>query len=170
MSIVSEIERKVCAMPKQFRDWFAEFYHATCSGEGRQMTDEEVETSVSTWQAATAAADAEWRGVVEKATALCDQMARDGYQNAKLEAVRELREALVQAEKLMGRKQMTQKPDNPQAFPCQGTADGMTLRDYFAAAALPSIILSLPITGDGDTQAASVAYTYADAMLKAREA
>lgn len=42
-------------------------------------------------------------------------------------------------------------------------------RDELAAAALPSIILSLPITGDGDAQAASVAYTYADAMLKARE-
>lgn len=73
---------------------------------------------------------------------------------------------------------MTQKPDNPQAFPSLGEGfgnplyhdAGMTLRDYFAAAALPSIILSLPITGDGDAQAASVAYTYAEAMLKAREA
>lgn len=123
MSIVSEIERKVCAMPKQFRDWFAEFYHATCSGEGRQMTDEEVETSVSTWQAATSSADAEWRGVVEKLVTAGDELstkcakyrhAHDAYGDGHKSTGRAwdemrradecMRDALAQAEKLIGRK------------------------------------------------------------------
>lgn len=52
MSPVSDIERKICAMPKRFRDWFAEYYHATCSNGGRQMTDEEVETSMAAYNAA----------------------------------------------------------------------------------------------------------------------
>lgn len=41
---------------------------------------------------------------------------------------------------------------------------GMTLRDYFAAAALTGIIHNYDIE-----QAAEVAYSYADAMLKERE-
>jgi hypothetical protein len=71
---------------------------------------------------------------------------------------------------------MTEKPDNPQAFPLPindlGDAgyEGMSLRDYFAAAALQGMI-------SGKTQGFSTgqstfpreAYEYADAMLKERE-
>lgn len=66
---------------------------------------------------------------------------------------------------------MTQKPDNPQAFPCQGTADGMTLRDYFAEAALEGM---MPNSNEGFRMAwadyAEASYAIADAMLNAREA
>jgi hypothetical protein len=44
---------------------------------------------------------------------------------------------------------------------------GMTLRDYFAAAALQGL-LSDSNTGGSDSQFAESAYAYADAMLKAR--
>lgn len=53
--------------------------------------------------------------------------------------------------------------------------DGMTLRDYFAAAALPACIASFdrgrsPVgtTRDVDALVASIAYACADAMLRER--
>jgi hypothetical protein len=48
---------------------------------------------------------------------------------------------------------------------------GMTLRDYFAAKAMQGIFASgnLPKSAQDD-ELASVAYTMADSMLKAREA
>ena len=54
------------------------------------------------------------------------------------------------------------------AFPSHGTMgevvqEGMSLRDYFAAAALQCLL------GKGFEMAAKQAYEYADAMLKARE-
>ena len=69
------------------------------------------------------------------------------------------------------------------AFPIQGhstrngqgfqlvMADGMTLRDYFAAKALQGMFASgnLP-KSVSDEELAAVAYQTADAMLKAREA
>ena len=64
---------------------------------------------------------------------------------------------------------MTTTPDNPFAFP-QGSFDGMTLRDCFAAQALPSC-LSASAGQDGcyDYVAAAIgAYMVADAMLAAR--
>jgi hypothetical protein len=45
---------------------------------------------------------------------------------------------------------------------------GMTLRDYFAAAALQGCLANLESTKTRDA-VASNAYAYADAMLKARE-
>ncbi len=58
---------------------------------------------------------------------------------------------------------------NPQAFPTHPDAplscDGMTLRDYFAAKALPFLMAAYE---DMDA-IAGVAYKMADAMLKARE-
>ena len=52
---------------------------------------------------------------------------------------------------------------------------GMTLRDYFAAKALPSILAPNPSTGqyaqiDDFPACAVVAYAMADAMIKARNA
>jgi hypothetical protein len=44
----------------------------------------------------------------------------------------------------------------------------MTLRDYFAAAALQGMLTDSCIQGS-DSQFAESAYSYADAMLKARE-
>ena len=44
-------------------------------------------------------------------------------------------------------------------------ADGMTLRDYFAAKALQAILNDAEIFWEG---AAPLAYQYADAMLKER--
>ena len=49
-----------------------------------------------------------------------------------------------------------------------GTEDGMTLRDYFAAAALQGIISNLQNPTE-DMQIATLAYGMADAMLAARE-
>jgi hypothetical protein len=42
----------------------------------------------------------------------------------------------------------------------------MTLRDYFAAKAMQAMV---PLDGVTPQVAASIAYTFADAMLKARE-
>ena len=55
--------------------------------------------------------------------------------------------------------------------PAGNSADhfGMTLRDYFAAAALQGNIAHPEVTGNRDDIARD-AYKYADAMLKAREA
>ena len=95
-----------------------------------------------TWQAATASTEAKWRGLVEKlveALKLAEYefneiRARDGapqhihwFEGRPLqtsscthewwdEMTNKCGEALAQAEQLMGRKQMTQKPDNPQAW------------------------------------------------------
>ena len=51
-----------------------------------------------------------------------------------------------------------------------GYANGMTLRDHFAGLAMQSLIQTS--TGDDNeiVDAAEDAYSYADAMLKAREA
>ncbi len=76
---------------------------------------------------------------------------------------------------------MTQKPDNPPAFPCIDNAgpsgqtvwrhDGMTLRDYFAAKAMQALMIAPEKhTVCNADQCANVAYLTADAMLKAREA
>jgi hypothetical protein len=65
------------------------------------------------------------------------------------------------------------KPKNPQAFPNTNAGygeskRGMTLRDYFAAAALQGM-LSNPTPCRYDSLLADDAYVYADEMLKARE-
>lgn len=89
---------------------------------------------------------------------------------------------------------MTEKAENPSAFPSFPIRDGctvwdceekgMTLRDYFAAAALTAClndptnkkicdsISSQPLLQQPpfETIVAQLAYSYADAMLKAREA
>ena len=66
-------------------------------------------------------------------------------------------------------KNMTNKPENPPAFPVEEYSNGMTLRDYMAGQAL----VMLPHHGCGadlDTEdTALAAYQIADAMLKARE-
>jgi hypothetical protein len=62
------------------------------------------------------------------------------------------------------------KPENPLAFPntdCQTFShDGMTLRDYFAAKAMQSLILQKVEVADG--YIAQGAYQIADAMLQER--
>ncbi len=71
---------------------------------------------------------------------------------------------------------MTQKPDNPPAFPhanpdYDGNWDqrklieGMRLRDFFAASALMGPIADLHGTAE---EHAAIAYEYADAMLAER--
>jgi hypothetical protein len=70
---------------------------------------------------------------------------------------------------------MTDKQTGGPAFPvpaelCQDLTveqqRGMTLRDYFAAEALPVV---MPDNRAYPMEAAKAAYRYADAMLKARE-
>ena len=52
-----------------------------------------------------------------------------------------------------------------------GGEGGMDLRDYFAAAALPMAIQEMNEAESFDlNDAATMAYHYADAMMKAREA
>ena len=67
---------------------------------------------------------------------------------------------------------MTDKPENPQAFPhgnpTHGGDIGMTLRDYFAGLALASIVGSVEFNAATCSQLAEVAYQCADAMLKER--
>jgi hypothetical protein len=77
----------------------------------------------------------------------------------------------------------TEKNDGVPAFPYEfkfgdGTAEreiGMTLRDYFAAKAMSTVLHGavLPTKADRDEwlpKLAEIAYETADAMLKAREA
>jgi hypothetical protein len=63
---------------------------------------------------------------------------------------------------------------NPHAFPSEHMAtpgrSGMTLRDYFAAKAMQSILIDPRIDNDSYRECAEGAYKAADAMLKAREA
>lgn len=79
---------------------------------------------------------------------------------------------------------MTDKPENPPAFPhwCEASDmrdamqrfDGMTLRDYFAAAALQQGHVLAVEEGTLIDKRAEViarqAYVFADEMLKARQA
>lgn len=67
---------------------------------------------------------------------------------------------------------MENKPKNPDAFPCDNKSEGytgMTLRDYFAAKAMQSVM-----TGEGyrmyhtPEDMAQLSYLMADAMLKQR--
>jgi hypothetical protein len=53
---------------------------------------------------------------------------------------------------------------------CVDGIEGMTLRDYFAAKALQSILIDPRIDNDSYRECAEGAYKAADAMLKAREA
>lgn len=65
---------------------------------------------------------------------------------------------------------MTNKPENPHAFAFEGETTlqhGMTLRDYFAAAALQGMCAN---GGAPALVRAIDAYDYADAMLEARSA
>lgn len=65
-------------------------------------------------------------------------------------------------------KPLNTPPKNPSAFPnpaIPAVEPGMTLRDYFAAAALPQIIADGAIGMQQDCEAA---YAYADAMLAER--
>ena len=58
------------------------------------------------------------------------------------------------------------------AFPNPHRTDqlGMTLRDYFAAKALPFALSECALSEDYDVNSpAELAYQFADAMLKARE-
>ena len=60
------------------------------------------------------------------------------------------------------------------AFPYFGhtgwsTNCGMTLRDYFAAKAMPWVASDLPVCEDFSKQVAEFSYKMADAMLKARQ-
>lgn len=72
---------------------------------------------------------------------------------------------------------MSKNPENPSAFPWNGQGvfipeKGMTLRDYFAAAALQGVLArpNTPAERDMKSVVALHCYDYADAMLKAREA
>ena len=58
------------------------------------------------------------------------------------------------------------------AFPHRGPdsySNGMTLRDYFAAKAMPWVASDLPVCEDFSKQVAEFSYKMADAMLKARQ-
>ena len=68
--------------------------------------------------------------------------------------------------------------NNPPAFPLHNHGvqtlgmhiSGMTLRDYFAAKAMPAILDQMDVCiGQELTNSAWIAYQMADAMLKARE-
>jgi hypothetical protein len=53
---------------------------------------------------------------------------------------------------------------------CRFQDEGMTLRDYFAAKAMQSLVLMSTGEDNEIPDAAEDAYSYADAMLKARDA
>lgn len=65
---------------------------------------------------------------------------------------------------------MTEYAFPNEAYGNAGPHTGMTLRDYFAAAALPMAIQEMNEAESYDSSdAAIVAYQYADAMMKARQ-
>jgi hypothetical protein len=55
------------------------------------------------------------------------------------------------------------------AFPKDSDGRFMDLRDYFASAALPSLVKTLDGYITTPDEVAKLAYKYADAMMKARE-
>ena len=63
---------------------------------------------------------------------------------------------------------MSKKKTGGPAFPTNGYFEGMTLRDYFAAHALPGAMVSLPPCTDDQAakMTAAIAYKIADEMLK----
>lgn len=75
---------------------------------------------------------------------------------------------------------MTDQPENPPAFPSHAgdpemtdprnriSCGGMSLRDFFAAAALPALIPIGRTEGWMDKHISEAAYVYADAMLRER--
>lgn len=74
---------------------------------------------------------------------------------------------------------MDDKPSNPQVFPITQEVDiagrrtthtsaGLTLGDYFAGLALAGMLAN-PTYNGNEAVAATAAYEYAAAMLKARE-
>lgn len=69
---------------------------------------------------------------------------------------------------------MTKETSGP-AFPAPAgvahiTEQGMTLRDYFAAKAMQSLMWDKDLNLDNRADVAEVAYAYADEMLEARNA
>jgi hypothetical protein len=68
--------------------------------------------------------------------------------------------------------QMSKVNDGGPAFPSQlapGASSGMTMRDYFAAKALPAIYAHAMVIGcESQETIAEEAYEIADGMLKAR--
>lgn len=70
---------------------------------------------------------------------------------------------------------MNDKPENPSAFPGnkwtpdnQDVSEGMTLRDYFAAAAIQGLLSNPNAELTAAVPCANFAFCVADAMLKAR--
>ena len=59
--------------------------------------------------------------------------------------------------------------DKYYAFPSDGFDSGMTLRDYFAAAALQGLIANKPYMGIDTSLMSDWAYKVANAMLNERE-
>ena len=59
--------------------------------------------------------------------------------------------------------------DGGPAFPVVDMSIGMSLRDYFAAKALPSIMAHPAYREHTPEEKAKVAYMYADCMLEARQ-
>ncbi len=70
---------------------------------------------------------------------------------------------------------MSDKPANPRAFPwaSSNSQNGMTLRDYFAAAALTGIVSRTTCTladmCNSEPSAMTASFEIADAMLRARD-
>lgn len=77
---------------------------------------------------------------------------------------------------------MVENPENPPAFPRPASVDthgvhpepvtaneGMSLRDYFAAVALPWALQNVDVSQPWKFTACITAYELADIMLKARE-
>jgi hypothetical protein len=62
------------------------------------------------------------------------------------------------------------QPLDGQGMPCQVAQDGMSLRDYFAAAALSGLVYHNDYGAVSNEDIAQGAYQYADSMLAAREA
>jgi hypothetical protein len=67
----------------------------------------------------------------------------------------------------LGEKMSEIKTGGP-AFPFSDVMPGMSLRDYFAAKAIPQLLFGRPVDDFG--MCAQHAYAVADAMIKAREA
>lgn len=121
--------------------------------------------------------DKAYAGMLEALERVMGTLQRDSDEEIQQQEIDEIGDMIMRAITEARESNMTDKPENPPAFPQHYIAReqhsdrpelfGMALRDYFAAAALQGLNANPNRKGKSE-QFAAISYSMADAMLKAR--